>query len=150
MTAHQTPSEKGIYSKRKGVFFFFFFFFFFFSFYSWPLFRKDTQFDISFYHNNWCVYSSKSTLILMCTLNIWLSLTSLNYPHLPNYFALWLTLSDSNYSCLEQFSMDPKTFEPLKFDCITFPATILHKSIADRYRPVSYPDGPITTRYKFM
>ena len=31
-----------------------------------------------------------------------------------------------------------------------FPASILHKSIAGRYRPVSYPDGPITARYRFM
>ena len=27
---------------------------------------------------------------------------------------------------------------------------ILHKSIAGRYRPVSYPDGPITARYRFI
>ena len=30
------------------------------------------------------------------------------------------------------------------------PASILYKSIAGRYRPVSYPDGPITARYKFI
>ena len=30
------------------------------------------------------------------------------------------------------------------------PASILYKSIADRYRPVSYPDGPITARYTFI
>ena len=29
-------------------------------------------------------------------------------------------------------------------------SSILHKSIAGRYRPVSYPDGPITARYRFM
>ena len=29
-------------------------------------------------------------------------------------------------------------------------ASILYKSIAGRYRPVSYPDGPITTRYRFI
>ena len=33
--------------------------------------------------------------------------------------------------------------------CI-FPASILFKSIAGRYRPVSYPDGPITARYRFI
>ena len=27
------------------------------------------------------------------------------------------------------------------------PASILYKSTAGRYRPVSYPDGPITARY---
>ena len=31
-----------------------------------------------------------------------------------------------------------------------FPASILYKSIAGRYRPVSYPDGPITARYRFV
>ena len=31
-----------------------------------------------------------------------------------------------------------------------YPANILHKSTAGRYRPVSYPDGPITARYRFM
>ena len=30
------------------------------------------------------------------------------------------------------------------------PVSILYKSIADRYRPVSYPDGPITARYRFI
>ena len=30
------------------------------------------------------------------------------------------------------------------------PANILYKSIAGRYRPVSYPDGPITARYRFI
>ena len=32
----------------------------------------------------------------------------------------------------------------------SIPASILYKSIADRYRPVSYPDGPITARYRFI
>ena len=31
---------------------------------------------------------------------------------------LWLTLSGSNYPYLEQMSMVPKMFEPLRFDCI--------------------------------
>ena len=30
------------------------------------------------------------------------------------------------------------------------PASILYKSIAGRYRPISYPDGPITARYRFI
>ena len=30
------------------------------------------------------------------------------------------------------------------------PASILYKSIALRYRPVSYPDRPITARYRFI
>ena len=32
----------------------------------------------------------------------------------------------------------------------TNPVSILYKSIAGRYRPVSYPDGPITARYRFI
>ena len=30
------------------------------------------------------------------------------------------------------------------------PVSILYKSIASRYRPVSYPDGPITAGYRFI
>ena len=30
------------------------------------------------------------------------------------------------------------------------PVSILYKSIASRYRPVSYPDGPITARCRFI
>ena len=30
------------------------------------------------------------------------------------------------------------------------PASTLYKSTAGRYRPVSYPDGPITARYRFI
>ena len=29
-------------------------------------------------------------------------------------------------------------------------AGVIYKSIAGRYRPVSYPDGPITARYRFI
>ena len=32
---------------------------------------------------------------------------------------------------------------------VLYPASILYKSIAGRYRPVSYPDGPITARYMY-
>ena len=42
---------------------------------------------------------------------------SLNYRHLLPDPAPWLTLSGSNYLYLEQISMVPKIFEPLKFDC---------------------------------
>ena len=31
-----------------------------------------------------------------------------------------------------------------------YPVSILYKSIAGRYRSVSYPDGPITARYRFI
>ena len=31
-----------------------------------------------------------------------------------------------------------------------YPSSILYISIPSRYRPVSYPDGPITARYRFI
>ena len=34
--------------------------------------------------------------------------------------------------------------------CSRYPASILCKSIASRYLPVIYPDGPITARYRFI
>ena len=36
------------------------------------------------------------------------------------------------------------------FVLVAIPASILYKSIAGRYRLVSYPDGPITARYRFI
>ena len=33
---------------------------------------------------------------------------------------------------------------------IKYPVSILHKSIAGRYRPVRVADGPITARYRFI
>ena len=42
---------------------------------------------------------------------------SLRYHYLLPDLEPWLTLSGSNYPCLEQFSMVPKMFEPLRFDC---------------------------------
>ena len=33
--------------------------------------------------------------------------------------------------------------------CGTSPASILRKSTSGRHRPVSYPDGPMTARYRF-
>ena len=34
--------------------------------------------------------------------------------------------------------------------CSSTPASILYKSTAGRYRPVSYSDGPITARNRFI
>ena len=60
----------------------------------------------------------------MSTLNIQLLLENrkdfLNYRYLLPDLVPWLTLSGSNYSYLEQISMVPKMFEPLKFDCKYF------------------------------
>ena len=40
------------------------------------------------------------------------------FPIVSSDLALRLTLSGSNYPYLEQISMVPKMFEPLRFDCI--------------------------------
>ena len=34
-------------------------------------------------------------------------------------------------------------------DSVNIPASILRKSTSGRHRPVSYPDGPMTVRYRF-
>ena len=39
---------------------------------------------------------------------------------------------------------------PIKMNGDANPASVLYKSIAGRYWPVSYPDGPITARYRFI
>ena len=48
---------------------------------------------------------------------------SLNYSHSLSDLAPGLTLSGSNYPYLEQSSMVPKMFGPLKFDCNENPIT---------------------------
>ena len=55
------------------------------------------------------------TIILLKIENI-----SLNYCHLLPDLVPWLNLIGSNYPSLEQISMVPKMFAPLKFDCIYF------------------------------
>ena len=45
---------------------------------------------------------------------------------------------------LQNISVDAEIQEHI------IPASILYKSKAGRYRPVSYPDGPITARYRFI
>ena len=65
------------------------------------------------------VYSNEYT---QHTIIVWkIEKTSLNYRQLPPDVAPSLTLSDLNYTYLEQVSMVPKIFEPLKFDCINMP-----------------------------
>ena len=83
----------------------------------------------------WCVYSLESphrgdsneytqhTIIVQKIEKI-----SLDYRHLLPYLAPSVTLSGSNYPCLEQISMAPNMFEPLKFDCI------MHKNYGDCLR----------------
>ena len=55
------------------------------------------------------------------------------------------------------FVMEPSTILTHKFLRVIFierqeiyPPSILYKSIADRYRAISYPDGPISARYRFI
>ena len=38
----------------------------------------------------------------------------------------------------------------MMFKSVENPVSILYKSTAGRYRPVSYPDGPITARCRFI
>ena len=79
----------------------------------------------SFYHDIvCCLYSLESLIeaILMNTFNIQLlCIKSKRCPKL-SPFASWsdamINLQGSNYQYLEQISMIPKMFEPLKFDCI--------------------------------
>ena len=40
-------------------------------------------------------------------------------------------------------------FNDQSFNNTFNPASILRKSTSGRHRPVSYPDGPITARYRF-
>ena len=69
-----------------------------------------------------CVYSLESphsngymqhTIIFLKIENI-----SKNYPYLGPDLAPWLNLIGLNYLSLEQISMIPKMFKPLKFDCM--------------------------------
>ena len=55
---------------------------------------------------------TQHTIILLKIENIFI-----NYRHLLPDQAPWLNLTGSNYPYLEQNSMVPKMFEPLKFDC---------------------------------
>ena len=63
----------------------------------------------------------------------------------------WRSLFSNNGSVQIQIWKSPhqKRVSWTFMVCI-FPASILFKSIAGRYRPVSYPDGPITARYRFI
>ena len=67
-----------------------------------------------------CVYSSESPHQVHSTYNYCVENQKdvLNYRYLLPDLVPWLTLSGSNYPYLEQISMAPKMFEPLKFDCM--------------------------------
>ena len=86
--------------------------------------RKQILREIFYYEIVCCVYSLESPhqcnsyeytqhpIILLKIENI-----SINYRHLLPDLAPWLNLTGLNYPLLEQISMVPKMFEPLKFDC---------------------------------
>ena len=66
-----------------------------------------------------------------------------------------LLLNPEFYDVLLKYSAYDLTFSFESADIssiklTSYPVSILYKSIADRYRPVSYPDGPITARYRFI
>ena len=50
-------------------------------------------------------------------------------------YCIWITIAKTNF---------------VQSNSACIPASILYKSIADRYRSVSYPDEPITARYRFI
>ena len=66
--------------------------------------------------------------------------------NVPSHLCLQREEADQPGECKNKTSLSP-LISPSFF---TSPAGILYKSIAGRYRPVSYPDGPITARYKFI
>ena len=80
--------------------------------------------------------------ILMSTPNI--QLLWRKYRYLLPDLAPWLTLSGSNYPCLEQLSMVPKMFQPLKFDCsslksMAFPKHLIYLYMYRKHRDKSIP-----------
>ena len=95
-----------------------------------------------------CVYSLQSphrgdsneyteyTIILLKVENIFI-----NYRHLPPDLAPRLNLNGSNYTSLEQISMVPKMFEPLKFDC----NCLSHSRFNIEAQDVTYWSQPINT-----
>ena len=73
-----------------------------------------------------CVYSLESphrgdsNEYTQHTIIVWkIEKISLSYRYLLPDLVVWLNLIGSNYPSLEQISMVPKMFEPLKFDCMS-------------------------------
>ena len=72
---------------------------------------------------NFRIFHLKTFIFLVVKFSVYLNrLVLVMYSHFPPDLVLGLTLSSSNYRqpCLEQISMAPKRFAPLKFDCVTF------------------------------
>ena len=51
--------------------------------------------------------------------------------------------------CLNRIKPEHAQFFVVQRAVTAYPASILHKSTSGRYRPVSYPDGPMMARYRF-
>ena len=64
-------------------------------------------------------------------------------PKLKRQSAEWHTPSSPRPAKVRRVQSKLKIF-------MIYPASILYKSITGRYRPVSYPDGPITARNRFI
>ena len=85
-----------------------------------------------------CVTVASSDIV-----TIWLWVTS-GYREI-NIQCCWELSGKTSFHSFRRSGYE-KTLTPLG----TNPASILYKSTAGRYRPVSYPDGPITARYRFI
>ena len=84
----------------------------------------------------------------MCTLIkqpiiLWKMEKHLNYPRLHPDLALSLTLSGSNY-VFNKFTMVPKLFEPLNFDCSNFPKVIRTENLPSTFSPFKLPKKTIS------
>ena len=65
--------------------------------------------------------------------------------HVRNYVTTVKLVSNTDCGCIST-----NTTYLFFIKAHKIPASILYKSIAGRYRPVSYPDGPIKARYRFI
>ena len=68
---------------------------------------------------------------------------NINLQNWPHSFVKWLFFSLKLSALLEDLVAEGSCKG-------SSPAGILYKSIAGRYRPASYPDGPISARYRFI
>ena len=68
-----------------------------------------------------------------------------------SYLDLYLYINNRKLTATLYDKWDDFNFPIINFPFLSNnPASILYKSITGRYRPVSYPDGPITARYRFI
>ena len=74
---------------------------------------------------------------------------TLEYKYYENYMTRygfdWRLVFFETFFRDDQIGERPEDTRPYVY----FPASILRKSTSGRHRPVSYPDGPMTARYRF-